>query len=329
MHLGWCNYCDIVAKTKRADFMSGLGALPARFRRARLLIVGCGDVGQRVAKLRNGAHGAHGAHGPQLLALTSSPHKAPALRALGIKPLLGNLDDAHSLGRLSGVATHVLHLAPPPGDSAGTDPRTWGLLRALARRGGLRKLVYGSTSGVYGHCEGAWVDEVCATRPQTERARRRVSAEQAVRGFARSFGVAQTVLRIPGIYAPDREGGTPKARLERQAPVLQADQDVYTNHIHATDLARACWVAVWGRANYRTVNVSDDSEMLMGDYMDMAAALYQLPKPKRVSLEQAQAVLSPMQLSFMRESRRLRNTRMKRELRLQLRYPTIDKGLQS
>lgn len=301
--------------------MSGLGALPARFRRTRLLVVGCGDVGQRVATLWPSTHA------PTLLALTSTPARAQVLRNLGVKPLYGNLDDPYSLVRLAGVASRVLYLAPPLGSGGTTDTRMWSFLQALAKRGVVRQLVYGSTSGVYGDCGGAWVDELRPTNAQSPRAQRRVSAEQAVRAYGRAFGVPTTVLRIPGIYAPDRAGGTPRARLERGTPVLDRDDDVFTNHIHADDLARACRLALWGRANYRVINVNDDSALKMGDYMDLAATLYGLTKPARVTLEQVAHELSPMQLSFMQESRRLNNSRLKRELRMKLRYPSPAEGL--
>jgi nucleoside-diphosphate-sugar epimerase len=134
-------------------------------------------------------------------------------------------------------------------------------------------------------------------------------------------------LRIPGIYAPDREGGTPRPRLLKGTAVLQAEDDVYTNHIHANDLARACIAALWRGLPQRITNVSDNTELKMGDYFDMAADLYGLPKPPRLSRSTAQQQLPLMLLSFMGESRRLDNTRLERELRLPLRYPTVREGL--
>ncbi|MDE2297513.1 MAG: SDR family NAD(P)-dependent oxidoreductase, partial [Burkholderiales bacterium] len=140
-------------------------------------------------------------------------------------------------------------------------------------------------------------------------------------------GARVTLLRVPGIYAGDRAGGHPRERLARGAPVLAAGHDVYTNHIHADDLARACVAALHRGAPQRVLHVSDDTELTMGDYFDLAADLEGLPRPRRVTPEQARAELSPMQLSFMGESRRLRNTRLKRELRLRLRYPSVAQGL--
>ena len=287
-------------------------------------------MGQRV--LRH-VHMGPGAGRMQVLALTSSADKAAALRAKGAVPLVGNLDDIKTLRRLSGLATRVLHLAPPPGEGAGgpswwRDPRTVALARVMRLRSLPVSLVYASTSGVYGDCEGALVSETRAVAPATPRAQRRVNAERAVRHLGRA-GVRASVLRIPGIYAPDREGGTPEARLRRGTPVLCADDDVFTNHIHADDLARACMAALWRGRPQRVYNVSDSTHMKMGDYFDLAADLYGLPRPPRVPRSTAHEHLSLMLLSFMGESRRLDNQRMVHELRLRLRYPSVADGLRA
>jgi nucleoside-diphosphate-sugar epimerase len=290
-----------------------------------MLIVGCGDVGLRAA----GKLGAPQSQRVRLLALTSSPERVRLLRACGITPLLGDLDQATTLSRLSGLAQRVLHLAPPPGDVRGVvnhDPRTRNLLRALRLRTPPQALVYASTTGVYGDCKGQRVSESRPVQPHTARARRRVDAEQWVRLLGRS-GVRSSILRVPGIYAQDREGGTPRERLLKGTPVLQPQDDVYTNHIHATDLARACALALWRGRPQRTVNVSDDTDMKMGDYFDLAADLMGLPRPPRIARSVADESLPLMLLSFMNESRRLDNTRMKRELRLKLQVPHVRQGL--
>ena len=301
--------------------LNPLGALPARFRRQRILIIGCGDVGLRVARQLP----------PRLrvIALTSSAERLPELRNAAILPLLGNLDEPATLRRLAGLATRVVHLAPPPGHDPNwrDDSRTVALLRALRRRSLPEALVYGSTSGVYGDCAGERVDETWRLSPQTPRSRRRVHAEGQVRLFGRATGTPVHVLRIPGIYATDRDGGTPRARLLKGTPVLRREDDVYTNHIQADDLARACLAALWRGKPQRLTNVCDDTQLLMGDYFDLAADLYQLPRPPRVARGTASEQLPLMLLSFMGESRRLDNRRMKNELRLALRYPTVADGL--
>jgi nucleoside-diphosphate-sugar epimerase len=302
-----------------------LGALPARFRRQRVLIVGCGDVGLRTA----GQLGAPQSQRVRLMALTSSPDRVRLLRACGITPLQGNLDDPASIQRLAGIAHRVIHLAPPPTDRAGAserDPRSLVLVRALRLRTPPLALVYGSTTGVYGDCGGQRVDETRTVNPHTPRAQRRVDAENLMRFLGRS-GVRVSVLRIPGIYAADREGGTPRERLLKGTPVLAAKDDVFTNHIHANDLARACVAALWRGKPQRVVNVTDDTDLKMGDYFDLAAGLFGLPKPPRLPRDQASSALPLMLLSFMSESRRLDNTRMKQELRLKLRYPHVRDGL--
>lgn len=293
-------------------------ALPRRFRRQRVLIVGCGDVGVRAAALLGA--------GVRVLALTTDAGRVPELRARTITPLLGNLDDAASIRRLAALGTRVLHLAPPPAQGDG-DPRTRALLRSLRRATLPQRLVYGSTSGVYGDCAGQVVTETRALNASTARARRRIDAEDALRRLSRTGALACSVLRIPGIYAPNREGGTPRARLQRGLPVLQAHDDVFTNHIHADDLARACLLALWRAPAGRSYNINDDTCLKMGDYFDFAADLYGLPRPPRVSRSVAQQQLPAMQLSFMSESRRMDNRRMKTELRLRLRYPTVAQGL--
>lgn len=189
-----------------------------------------------------------------------------------------------------------------------------------------RRIVYISTTGVYGNCHGDWIDETRATTPDSARAKRRVDAERRLRKWGRLHGVAITVLRAPGIYAEDR---LPLDRLRRQTPVLIASEDVFTNHIHAEDLATAVIKAMRQRLPkmYRVFNVVDDSQLRMGDYFDRVADAFDLERPPRISRAEAEKRISPMMLSFMRESRRIGNARVKRELKLELRYPTITSAL--
>ncbi len=300
------------------SIQSPLGALPARFRRPRVLIVGCGDVGLRVAGLLKASS--------RLMALTSSSQRVETLQRSGITPMLGDLDKPQTLRRLAGVATHVVHMAPPPLEGH-TDPRTRALVLALRLRSLPSSMVYGSTTGVYGNCEGEWIDETRRLQPQTARAQRRVNAQDWVNFLGKSGYPRTQVLRIPGIYAMDREGGTPRERLLRGTPVLQAHEDVYTNHIHADDLARATVLALWRGRPLRAMNVCDNTDMKMGDYMDSVAKMWNLQAPARISREQAQLQLSPMVMSFLNESRRIRSVRLAQELGLRLLHPTVMDGL--
>ena len=277
----------------------------------KLLIVGCGDIGMRVAQ---------GHHPVQIRALARSDDSAQRLRTHGITPVAGDLDRRASLERLSGLAPWVLHLAPPPGDFDG-DLRTRRLIAALAKGGSLpRHLVYISTSGVYGNCKGERVVEsrpLAATNP---RARRRVDAERQLRRFAARRGVRLSIVRAPGIYAPDR---LPLERIQKGTPAVRAEEDSYTNHIHADDLARIVWLTLFrGRPN-RIYHATDGKVKKMGDYFDLVADHFGLPRCPRISRAEAQQVLSPALLSFLNESRILDNTRLRKELRVRLTYPDV------
>lgn len=284
----------------------------------RILVVGCGDVAQRALPWL--------ARRFRVFALVRRPEAVARLRALGVCPLMGDLDDLRSLGRIAGLADAVLHFAPPPGEGR-SDPRTRRLLAALSRRGSLpQQLIYISTTGVYGDCGGAAIDESQPCRPGNARAMRRIDAERQVRALPRRLGVRTCVLRAPGIYAADR---LPLERLRRGDPVLCADEDVFTNHIHADDLARLACLALFRGRSARVYNAVDDTDLRMGDYFDRVADAFDLPRPERLDRAAITRRLSPMTLSFMSESRRIDNRRILGELRVALRYPTIDAGLRA
>lgn len=277
----------------------------------RVLVVGCGDVAMRAARLLGGR--------ARLVGLTRRADETAKLREHRIVPILGDLDDLRTLARLRAAPDAVLHFAPPPPEGRG-DPRTGRLVAALsAARRIPRRFVYVSTTGVYGDCAGARVAETRPRHAQSPRARRRVDAEDRLRAWAARNGVSLAILRAPGIYAQTR---LPLERLRQGTPVLVPEHDVYTNHIHADDLARSAVAALFrGRPN-RAYHASDDSELRMGQWFDALADAYRLPRPPRVDWEEAETRIAPVLLSFMNESRRLVNDRLKRELRVRLAYAT-------
>jgi nucleoside-diphosphate-sugar epimerase len=277
----------------------------------RVLLIGCGDVALRTADLLHPK--------VRLYGLTRRPEDVSKLRAHGVVPIVGDLDRLASLRRLKAAPFAVLHFAPPPSEGR-DDPRTQKLIAALTRARSIpQRFVYVSTSGVYGDCGGARVTEMRPRRAQSPRARRRVAAEDRLREWAMRYGVKLSILRVPGIYAETR---LPLERIKQGTPVLTPDDDVFTNHIHAADLARATVAALFRAKPNRAYNVTDDAEMKMGGWFDAVADAFHLPRPPRVSWEEAEQRIAPLLLSFMSESRRLVNTRMKRELRVRLRYPT-------
>ena len=311
-----------------------------------ILIAGFGDIGNRVAeKLRGSRH-----YRVKALVRKSSSLSRPQKIAQrhGVQLLRGDLSNFRSLQKLSGLAETILHFAPPPGTGK-SDTHTQHLLAALsASRSSIhrrfphnsprsalarprmlpRRIIYISTTGVYGNCNGEWINETRPVKPESARARRRVDAERRLRKWGRLHHVSITILRAPGIYAEDR---LPLNRLQRQTPVLMPADDVFTNHIHANDLAAAVISAMQQRwpKQYRIFNVVDDSHLRMGDYFDQVADAFGLKRPPRISRLDAAREIAPMLLSFMRESRRIDNTRAKRELKLVLKYPTLTSLLRS
>lgn len=281
-----------------------------------LLIVGSGDIARRAMPWLQQRF--------KVFALVRSAEAAIAWRKLGACPVRADLDDRTSLVRLAGLASRLLICAPPP-DTGRDDPRVRRLLAALASAGRqIASIVYISTTGVYGDCGGEWVAETRSPRPATARAQRRVAAEACLRAHVRRRGGALRILRAPGIYAAERLS---LSRLERGDPVLRRKDDVFTNHIHADDLARASCLALFRGPRLRVYNACDESDLRMGDYYDAMADLAGLPRPPRLDRAGCAARLSPLVMSFMSESRRLLNTRIKRELRWQPEYPHVVAGL--
>ena len=281
------------------------------FGKPRILIIGCGDIGLRVAKLL-GRH-------YRIFALTSQQSRFQELRGFGVIPILGDLDQPASLWRLCGLAETVIHLAPPQSEGH-HDNRTRNLLRILSHGpNSVRRLIYVSTTGVYGDHQGARVSEVSLPNPQSARAKRRMDAEHALRLWGPAHGVSISILRVPGIYALDR---LPIERLQLGTPALLASEDAYSNHIHSEDLARLVCAAVYHGKPQRVINACDGGETKMGDYFDQVADAFELPRPKRLPASELQKIVSPMLWSFMRESRRVTNSRLS-ELKTSLRYPSV------
>jgi len=283
-----------------------------RLGRPRLLIVGCGDVGMRLLPLLRTRF--------RVFAVTSQPERRAELRAAGAVPIVADLDAPHTLARLARLAAMAVHLAPPAGDGT-RDARSRRLAAILPERA---TLVYVSTSGVYGDCGGAWVEETRPPAPRSARAVRRLDAERTLRAWARRRGARLAILRVPGIYAADR---LPLERLRRGLPALAAAEDVYTNHIHADDLARIIAAALFRSRPGRVYHAADDTQLRMGDYFDAVADAFGLARPPRLPAVELRQAVTPLQWSFMAESRRLENGRIKQELGVRLRHPQVPAAL--
>lgn len=296
-------------------------ARPRRFRQKRLLIVGCGACGLHILQQK--------AQVWRILATTTQASKLDALRAAGARPLQLDLDDPTPRRHWAALAATVIMMAPPQ-RSGQQDRRTRRLSQWLRqppsrivapRPKPLRKrLIYISTSGVYGDRAGQWVDETHPLHPVSERAQRRLDAENVLREVGRRSQWSVNILRAPGIYSQER---LPFKRLAAGTPCLLDEEDSYSNHISEVDLARAALMAAQRGRNQRVFNVCDDLPLKIGTYFDAVADAFQLPRPPRAPRALVQTQLSPLQWSFLQESRRLCNRRLRSELRLALRYPSV------
>lgn len=278
----------------------------------RWLIIGSGDVAQRMVT--------HMRRPQQIFCLCRDTESALRWRSMGVIPLRGDLDQPATLKRLAGLATVVFHFAPPPPQGL-QDPRTQHLIAALSQGKSLpQSLIYISTTGVYGHCQGQQINEHRPVQPQTTRAKRRVDAEQQLRRFGQRTGCRIVILRAPGIYAADR---LPLERVRQNYPVPEVALDPWTNHIHALDLAQAAWRSRWKGGAQRVYNVVDDSRLKMGDFYALLAKHYGFPTPPRLPLEEIRRQVGEMSWSFMGESRKIENDRIKRELSITWYYPSV------
>jgi len=284
----------------------------------KVLIIGCGDVGVRVARLEQ-------ARGNAVAGLARSTAGAERLRGFGLDPVVGDLDDPDSLSALPSVGTLLYYFAPPPGGGP-WDTRARNFCTAVGRAGAPAKLVYMSTSGVYGDCGGAWVTEATPANPQTSRARRRLDAETALGDWGKQLGVPVVILRVTGIYGPGR---LPLARLREGQPVLREEESPPTNRIHADDLAAVCSAAADRGIAGEVFNVSDGQPGTMTQYFNVAADLLSMPRPPQIAMAEACQVMAPTMLSYLAETRRMDNRRMLERLDVALRYPDLESGLRN
>ena len=281
-----------------------------------IFIIGCGGLGRKVAALWL-------EKGERVSALVRNPSHAQELKALGVEQVEGDLDRPDSLQDLSLNEKLVYYFAPPPSTGM-EDSRMKAFCSAALAHQKPERLVYVSTSGVYGNRNGAWVDENATLEPATDRALRRVSAEQALRAWEKENNGAVIVLRVPGIYGPGR---LPLERIRKAVPVIAENESPASNRIHIDDLAQICLAAGQRGQAGDIFNVADRSDASMTDYFNAVADVFNLPRPPQISLKQAESVLSPEMLSYLRESRRLETTRLHRELQVSLRYPDLLSGL--
>ena len=280
-----------------------------------VLIVGCGATGRRLA-------GLYLAEGTPVTGLVRSEASARALAQAGIAVIRADLD-ADDLPSLPSRKTRLFYFAPPV-DVGKDDVRIERFLEHLELSGLPARFVYMSTTGVYGDCGGNWIDETAALNPSTLRAQRRIAAERAVREWCGRHGIPWTILRAPAIYGPGR---LLTERLKSGTPAVRPEECSFTNRIHIDALAAVCHAAMARAPADSIYNVSDGNPSTLTDYLFTLAELTGLPKPPLISMQEAERTLSPSLLSFMRESKRIRNDKLLGELDVKLQYPDLRSGL--
>ena len=282
---------------------------------SHIFIAGCGDIGQRVAILWQ-------QHGASVTVLARNPTRAAEYVAHGLIPVIGDLDQPATLPKPQPGAL-IYYFAPPPLRGT-TDPRMHHFLQAIRSDALPARIVYISTSGVYGDVHGAWVTEESPVHPTTDRSRRRLDAEQALQQWSTLNRVPIVILRVPGIYGPGR---LPIEVVKSGRPILRESESMYSNRIHADDLANVAVVAGLDDRPPGIYNVSDGQPGTMAQYFKAVADLIGVPRPPEVSLDEAQRILSAEMMSYLTESRRIDNAKMLRDLRVSLRYPNLADGL--
>jgi nucleoside-diphosphate-sugar epimerase len=279
-----------------------------------ITIVGCGDIGRRVAQ-------ACLDRGRRVSGWVRSETSMQALAERGIPALKIDLD--RPLSAAPPLGDELYYFAPPP-NTGRRESRVARLIEGLDPAAAPRRVVYLSTSGVYGDCAGAWIDETRPPAPLADRAWRRLDGENRWRAWSRRSGGELVILRVAGIYGP---GKLPRARLESGRPMVAEADSPITNHIHTLDLVQICLAAMARGVPGEVYNVSDGHPGSMSGYFNAVADFLGLPRPPVISLQQAQQELTPGMLSYLGESRRLDNRKLIEELGVTLRYPTLAEGL--
>ncbi len=281
-------------------------------------IVGYGDIGRRVVKLFDAKNTA-------ITGLARSAASVEQMKQDKVIPIMGDLDLLESLPTLPLAGSLLFYFAPPP--AAGTtDTRMTNFLSSLDNGRLPAKIIYISTSGVYGDQAGQRVTEDTPTSPGADRSRRRLDAEQQLFIYTEKYRIGLVILRVSGIYGPGR---LPEKRIRDQVPVLHEELAPITNRIHADDLARICIAAADHGIDGEIYNISDGCHSNMSRYFFDVADHLNLPRPPTVDWAEAENLLSRGMLSYLHESRQMDNSKMLRDLKVNLVFPDLGAGLDS
>ncbi len=276
-------------------------------------IVGCGSVGKHVEQLEK-------ANNP--FCITKSTQSANTLIKQGVDAKALNLTALTGLEKpLS--QTFIYYFVPPP--PKGCLDSTIGHFLKLISVQHCKKIILISTTGVYGNCNGNWIDETQPLNPTADRAKRRVDAEQQLITLCKQHNIDYTILRVPGIYGPNK---LPIARLQSGKAILALNESPFSNRIHIEDLAMLAYNAMHKTLPLKIYNVGDNQPSSMSDYFIAVAKALNLKQPKQITLKQAKVDLSASMISYLVESKRINNQALLTHLNCNLKYPTLKEGLE-
>jgi nucleoside-diphosphate-sugar epimerase len=248
-----------------------------------------------------------------------SADKAEALRRDGVEAFVfdGQRADGAMAPRLAQAEVVLVSIAPGAGDPVLA--RFAGTIGAMS---GLRAIVYLSTIGVYGDHGGAWVDETAETAPRSERGLARVAAENQWRALGASMDAPVHILRLAGIYGPERNLLI-KLREGDARRIVKPGQ--VFNRTHVEDIAQAIGLTLAAAGRGGVWNVADEEPAPPQDVIAFAAGLLGMPPPPEEPF--ATAEMTPMARSFYADNKRVSIAKLKRDLGFAPKYPTYREGL--
>lgn len=284
---------------------------------SKIIIAGCGYVGKKITKSFND-------QSDRVVCLVCSDKSYKELHGL-YDTYQFNLDEVKNLPDINYLNSDIVYLVPPSSHGI-DDSRIKYFLSNLDVLELPKKIVLISTTGVYGDCNGDWITEERQAIPGSERGLRRLSAENVLQEFCIKNKIAYVILRVPGIYGADK---LPLQRLLDRKPVLKLSEAPWSNRIHVDDLVEACLCSINYSGDCHIFNISDDLPSSMTDYFFQVARNKGIELPPQLSMNECEQIFSTNMMSYLRESKKIDNTLMKKELGVVLQYPTLKEGLLS
>jgi nucleoside-diphosphate-sugar epimerase len=282
----------------------------------KVIIAGCGYIGTRVARICKNK-------GAKVTCLVRAPDHQASLAAEGFTAHSCSFDHPSDIPALDVADSIIYYLVPPPG-GGNADTRARNFCTTLSGTATPARIIYMSATSVYSEATGGTVTELSETAPLSAMGKRRLDAEDTFREYGTANNVPVITLRVSGIYGPGR---LPLMQISQGQPLLREEESGPSNRIHADDLARICCAAAENGKDGDIFNVSDGHPSSMTAYFNACADQLGYPRQHQITMEEARQVMSPLMFSYVSESRVIDNSRMLKQLGVNLQYPSIAEGL--